>query len=322
RAAPASARAGSAVAPSSDTQQAGTESPATPTVVCPDLDAEYAEQRITPFPVPSATYRDLRVAAGGVLWVRCAEEVGTLGARRAGVTAEATADSVQRWSFAEQRLSTIVPKVNSYAVSGDGRHLVVRHEDQVTLTPADRTPAEDDPAVAGIDLSRLRFDLDPSAEWHQMFDETTRLMRENFWRADTDGVDFQAVARRWRPVVDRVRSHDDLVDVLWETVAELNTSHAYVLPSTPPGDASRKLGLLGADLTPVSGGWRIERILPGESSDPGARSPLLAAGVGARAGDLIVAVDGRPVDPVAGPARHLVGAADKPVELTLRRDGN
>src|SRR5699024_7187479 len=38
--------------------------------------------------------------------------------------------------------------------------------------------------------------------------------------------------------------------------------------------------------------------------------------------DLIVAVDGRPVDPVAGPARHLVGAADKPVELTLRRDGN
>ncbi|HLR27294.1 MAG TPA: PDZ domain-containing protein [Ruania sp.] len=321
-AAPASARAGSAVAPSSNTEQAGTESRATPTVVCPDLDAEYAEQRITPFPVPSATYRDLRVAAGGVLWVRCAEEVGTLGARRAGVTGEATADSVQRWSFAEQRLSTIVPKMNSYAVSGDGRQLVVRHEDQVTLTPADRTPAEDDPAVVRIDLSRLRFDLDPSAEWHQMFAETTRLMREHFWRADTDGVDFQAVARRWRPVVDRVRSHDDLVDVLWETVAELNTSHAYVLPSTPPGDASRKLGLLGADLTPDSGGWRIERILPGESSDPGARSPLLAAGVGARAGDLIVAVDGRPVDPVAGPARHLVGAADKPVELTLRRDGN
>src|SRR5699024_4412468 len=231
-------------------------------------------------------------------------------------------DGRERWPVGEQGRGTIVPKGERDAAAGAGRQLVVRHEDQVTLTPADRTPGEEDPAVVRIDLSRLRFDLDPMAEWHQMFEETTRLMAEHFWRADTDGVDFQAVTRRWRPVVDRVRTHDDLVDMLWETVAELNTSHAYVLPSTPRGDASRKLGLLGADLTPDSGGWRIERILPGESSDPGARSPLLAAGVGARAGDLIVAVDGRPVDPVAGPARHLVGAADKPVELTLRRDGN
>src|SRR5690606_25788202 len=41
----------------------------------------------------------------------------------------------------------------------------------------------------------------------------------------------------------------------------------------------------------------------------------------ARPGDLIVAVDGRPVDPVSGPSANLVGAADIPVELTLRRPG-
>src|SRR5699024_2941927 len=139
--------------------------------------------------------------------------------------------------------------------------------------------------------------------WRQMFAETTRLMAENFWRADTDGVDFAAVTDRWRPVVEQVRSHDDLVDVLWETVAELNTSHAYVLPADPPGDADRRLGLLGADLVPTEEGWRIERILPGESSDPGARSPLLAAGVGARPGDLVVAVDGAPAGPVAAAGR-------------------
>ncbi|BCB89745.1 hypothetical protein Psuf_070580 [Phytohabitans suffuscus] len=52
-----------------------------------------------------------------------------------------------------------------------------------------------------------------------------------------------------------------------------------------------------------------------------ARSPLAAPGVAAAAGDLVVAVDGRPVDPDLGPNALLVGAADKPVELTLRRDG-
>lgn len=314
----------SAVGTSTGEHHPGEEAktPASSAVASPDLDGDDAEQRITPFPVPSAAYRDLKVAAGGVLWVRCAEEVGALGARRAGVAGDAAADSLQRWSLADRSVSTIVAKVDSYAVSGDGQQLVVRHEQSVTLTPATRKPAEsEDPGVVSVDLSRLRFDLDPAAEWRQMFDETTRLMAENFWREDTDGVDFAAVTQRWRPVVEQVRSHDDLVDVLWETVAELNTSHAYVMPADPPGNAERRLGLLGADLVPAEGGWRIERILPGESSDPGARSPLLAAGVGARPGDVVVAVDGIPVDPVAGPARHLVGAADKPVELTLRTGG-
>ena len=53
----------------------------------------------------------------------------------------------------------------------------------------------------------------------------------------------------------------------------------------------------------------------------GAHSPLAAPGVAAAPGDLIVAVDGRPVDADLGPNALLVGQADKPVELTLRRDG-
>ena len=105
---------------------------------------------------------------------------------------------------------------------------------------------------------------------------------------------------RYRPLVARLAGHDDLVDLLWETVGELNTSHAYVNAASPPGDQDRRLGLLGADLSPTAEGWRVDRILPGESSDPEARSPLRAAGVGAQEGDLVVAVDGCPVDPPPG----------------------
>jgi tricorn protease len=53
----------------------------------------------------------------------------------------------------------------------------------------------------------------------------------------------------------------------------------------------------------------------------GARSPLAAPGVAAAPGDVVVAVDGRPVDPDLGPNALLAGKADKPVELTLRREG-
>lgn len=289
----------------------------------PDLDAEGAEQRVVPFPVPSGRYRDLRVVKDGVAWVREAGEAGQLGARRAGVTAEPGTDSVELWSFPTRSLATIVDKVDQLEVSGDGARLVVRHKDSVTVTPADRKPEDEDPAVVTVDLDRLRRQVSPRELWRQMFDENGRIMREHYWRSDMDGVDWDGVLERWRPLVDAVATHDDLVDLLWETVAELNTSHAYITApeQSDPALGRRRLGLLGADLARTAEGWRIERILPGESSEPEARSPLAAAGVGARVGDLLVAVDGTPVDPAYGPASRLTGAAGKPVELTLRREG-
>jgi tricorn protease len=58
-------------------------------------------------------------------------------------------------------------------------------------------------------------------------------------------------------------------------------------------------------------------VLPGESSDPRARSPLTAPGVDVRPGDAILEVGGRRVDPVTGPAPLLLGTADRPTELTV-----
>ncbi len=62
----------------------------------------------------------------------------------------------------------------------------------------------------------------------------------------------------------------------------------------------------------------MDRVLPGESSDPRARSPLAAPGAGVHAGDELVAVDGQPVDPVRGPWPLLAGTAGLPVELTVQ----
>jgi tricorn protease len=56
--------------------------------------------------------------------------------------------------------------------------------------------------------------------------------------------------------------------------------------------------------------------VPGESSDPRARSPLAGPGAQVQPGDLLVAVDGRPVG-AEGPGPLLVGTAGEAVELTL-----
>jgi tricorn protease len=285
----------------------------------PDIDVDGAEERVVPFPVSSGRYRTLLAAKGGVLWVHETDDAGVLGSRHAGAENEPAPNVLQFWSFEARKVTDVAEKVSTYAVSGDGERVVIRSGDGLSTQSATSKPGDDDPTAFDIDLTRVRYEVNPRAQWHQMFDENARIMRDHYWRADMNGVDWDGVVARWRPMIDRVATHDDLEDVLWETVGELNTSHAYVRRPHEPGDTSRKLGLLGADLARTADGWRIERVLPSESSDPGARSPLRAPGVDARPGDLIVAVDGRPVDPVAGPSANLVGAAETPVELTLRR---
>jgi tricorn protease len=142
-------------------------------------------------------------------------------------------------------------------------------------------------------------------------------MRDHFWVADMAGVDWAAETDRYRPLVDAVGSHNDLVDLLWELQGELGTSHAYVRGGAD-GDYSGRPGLLGADLEPAADGWTVVRVLPPETSAPAARSPLSGPGVDVRAGDVLLEVGGVPIDPAHGPAPLLVSRAGELVELTVR----
>jgi tricorn protease len=283
------------------------------------LDLEGLAARVVPFPVRAGNYGSLRAAEDSVLWLDV-PSLGMLGEGIIGAEDEHPKSSLQSYNLTKRKLSTIVEALDGYTLSTDGSRLAYRKDETVTVKASDTRSEED---AITVDLDRIRVTVDPVAEWRQMYDENWRLMRDNYWRADMGGVDWPAIHARYLPVAERAGSADDLRDVLWEVGAELNTSHAYV---SAPGreyrrEAARRLGHLGADLARgEDGGWRIARIVPGESSVAAGRSPLEAPGVAARAGDAIVAVDGRPVE-AAGPAALLAGKADQPVELTLRREG-
>ncbi|MFJ7944030.1 S41 family peptidase [Streptomyces sp. NPDC096354] len=286
------------------------------------IDLEGLADRIVPLPVEAARYSSLRAAKDGLLWLRH-PVTGVLG------TAGATPDSrgpetvLERYDLEKLHSDELASDVSRFAVSGDGKRLVLHTRGKLRVVPADsRVPAGSDDDHDGgsdtVDLSRIRRTVEPAAEWRQMYDEAGRIMRDNFWRPDMGGVDWDGVLDRYRPVLARVATHDDLVDLLWEVQGELGTSHAYV---TPPGgrhDDTSRQGLLGADISRTDDGdWRIDRILPSETSDPAARSPLAAPGVAVRAGDAILAVDGQEIDPLTGPGPLLTGSAGKPVELTV-----
>ena len=303
-----------------DGEHEGEQSPRTP-VTRVELDG--LADRIVPFPVEAAQYSTLRAAKGGVLWLRHPLQ-GVLGASLATPQAQLPTTSLERYDLERLRFDQLADDVDDFAVTGDGERLVVRTCGKLRVVPADSRASDEEENGNSItvDLSRLRVIVEPAAEWRQMYAETGRLMRDNFWRADMSGIDWDGVLDRYRPVLDRVATHDDLVDLLWEVHGELGTSHAYVTPPGGHSDGLCRQGLLGADISRHQDGhWRIDRILPSETSDPQARSPLAAPGVAVRAGDAILAVDGHPIDPAVGPGPLLIGTAGKPVELTVEMAG-
>jgi tricorn protease len=282
------------------------------------VDPEQMAARVVALPVPEARYAQLRSVKGGLAWLR--EPVaGNLGIGGARLTDDRERPALERFDFRRQTVKVLQDQVDWFEASGDGTRLVVKDGDSLVVVPADRSPDPDNPDdKVYVDTSRARFLADPVALWRHAFDEAGRWMAHDYWAPDMAEVDWPAVLAEYRPLVERIASPRDFADLLWETFGELASSHAYVWRHPDDaGNESAVLGLLGADIErDGDGSWTVARIIPGESSDPRASSPLAAPGAQVLQGDRLLAVDGQPVGP-AGPGPLLVGAAGKPVELTL-----
>ena len=295
----------------------GSAAPDTADAVTVTVDAEGLAHRVIGVPVPQGNYSDLAATAGALLWLD-QELAGVTGDGRASLEDKNAAPSLVRFDLAKRRAVTIVEALDSYRLTGDGAKVVLVHDKQIRVCPAAAKADEESGQLVKVDLNRIRVRLDPVSVWGQAFDEAWRLQRDFFWTADMAGQDWDSVHARYRPIVDRLGSHDDLVDLLWELHGELGTSHAYVRPALVTENGSTGQGRLGADLAFTGAGWEITRILAGESSDPLATSPLTRPGVDARPGDVLLAIDGVELSEALTPAMQLAGSAGRAVELTLR----
>ncbi|MFE9597551.1 S41 family peptidase [Streptomyces hokutonensis] len=280
------------------------------------VEVEGLESRVTPFPVSASKYSALYpVSGGGLVWLRWPIS-GALGETFANPDDTSGRPTLEYFNISKAKKSELVDHLDWFAVSGDGSRLVVVDEDELRAVPS--TESGDGDSTVWIDLRRILHEVDPPAEWRQSYEEAGRLIRAHYWDPQMCGIDWNGVLDQYRPLVERVATPDDFADLLREVLGELGTSHAYVTPSRRnegPPHYQRRQGLLGANLVRREGGWTVTRILPGESSDSKARSPL--AGTGIREGAVLTHVDGRPVDQLTGPYPLLAGAGGTTAELTF-----
>ncbi|MFF9770761.1 S41 family peptidase [Streptomyces sp. NPDC014636] len=280
------------------------------------VEVEGLANRVTPFPVIASKYSALcPVAGGGLVWLRWPIS-GALGETFVNPADVSGRPTLEYFNISKAKKSELVDHLDWFAVSGDGTRLVVVDEGDLRAVPS--TEVGDGDTTVWIDLRRILHEVDPPAEWRHAYDEAGRLIRAYFWDPGMCGIDWDAVLDQYRPLVERVASPDEFADLLREVLGELGTSHAYVSAARRnegPAHYQRWQGLLGANLVRRDGHWAVRRILPGDSSDSKARSPL--AGTGIREGAVLTHVDGRPVDPVTGPYPLLAGSGGTTVELTF-----
>jgi len=201
------------------------------------------------------------------------------------------------------------------ALTVDAKKLLVRSGKGLSIIdlPKGKTTPEET-----VSLADLKTTVDLHAEWMQIFNECWRQMRDFFYDPGMHGVDWQAIREKYQPLVPYVNNRNDLNYIIGEMIGELSVGHAYISGGDKPQPERIKTGLLGATLSrDKSGFYRIDRILAGRNWAENLRSPLTEAGVDAKTGDFITAVNGKSTADIKNIYAALADKAGRQVELTL-----
>lgn len=270
-----------------------------------------ALDRVFDTPFPPDNYRDLTVGDGRLFVARQETPYG-------GQTDLVTL-KIQPVDAHGPKVETVLRDLEGYALSRDRSHLLLRKEKKLFVVKAGaRVP--DDLSEHALDLSSVVVPVEPQKEWRQMFHEAWRLQRDYFYDPGLHGVDWNAMKARYLPWVERVTDRHELNDVLSSMVSELAALHTFVFGGDSAQDPIQvEAATLGARLQPEKGGYRVEHVYVNDPDRVDLASPLSRALPSIREGDLIEAVNGRPVNTPGSLEARLQGQAGQQVLLSVRR---
>jgi tricorn protease len=259
-----------------------------PVVVKLDLDG--IGQRILSLPIPAKNYVNMVSGKSGILFLSEAPMVVTEDDQ------ENLPQTIQKFDLSKRKVDKLLEDINDFVVSADGNKILYRKAEQWATAATDEPPAAGGPPKPG--LGPLKLDgwevyVEPKAMWKQIYSETWRIERDFFYDPHYHGLDLAKAKKKYEPFLDGVASRAELTYLFQECLGELTVGHMFVGGGERPEPKKLKGGLLGADYTRENGRYRVARVFDGENWNPGLQAPLTQPGVNVKAGDYILAVNGR-----------------------------
>ncbi len=207
---------------------------------------------------------------------------------------DVTPEDVDLYSYKieDKKTTQVLEGINNYHLSADGKKLAYKAGKKFGIVDAGAKSKVGDGAV---DLADVKFKIDRSEEFSQIFNEAWRIERDWFYDKNMHGLDWAATGEKYRAFVPDCGNRQDLTYLIGEMIAELNTGHTYVYGGDTGAPIKRvPTGVLGCefDLPAGSNFYRIGHVIPGKTWSDDMRSPLADPGCPIKEGDYLIAVDG------------------------------
>ena len=281
------------------------------------VDVEGLGQRITALPLPAGRYR-LLLADGDKLYYSSfggfgmppgGPAPGGPGGRGAAAVKTFDLKTLQTGDGPADMPLVLTPDAKKALVRSEGKYKVVSFGG----------PGGPGGRGGSVPTDEMDMMIDHEAEWAQIYDESWRITRDNFYVENMHGVDWNHMREKYGQMLPYVKHRDDLTYLIGELIGELNIGHAYITSGEKPDIPRIATGLLGATYSKDkgTGAFRIEKIFRGADWDATLRSPLRTPGVNAKVGEYIVEVNGTPAKDLVDPGQALIGKAGKTVSLKI-----
>jgi tricorn protease len=260
-----------------------------PVVVKIDIDG--IGQRILSLPIPPKNYLNLLPGKSGILFLAEGPMVLTEDDQ------PNVSQTIQKFDLSKRKVDKVLDEVNDFTVSFDGEKILYRKGDAWATASTDDGPgaggAPPKPGFGPLKLDGWEVYVEPRAMWKQIYNETWRIERDFFYDPHYHGLDLEKAKKKYAPYLDGIASRDELTYLFQECLGEMTVGHMFVGGGERPEPKKLKGGLLGADYSLENGRYRLAKVYDGENWNPGNQAPLTQPGVSVKAGDYILAVNGR-----------------------------
>ena len=274
------------------------------------VDIDGIGQRASVLPLPAGSYRLILADAGKLYY----GSFGGMMMGGAGPRSFNPGSAVKVLDLKTLKTSD-GPKATPLAFTPDHKKCLVRDGGKFYVTSFGGPAKLDEP----VPTSEMDMLIDHEAEWKQIYDESWRVTRDNFYVENMHGIDWNAIHDKYAVMLPYVKHRHDLTYLIGEMIGELTIGHAYITSGEVPEIPRVKTGLLGGKFSrdAKTGAFRIEHIYKGASWDKSLVSPLDGPGINAKVGQYITKVNGTPASELVDIHQALIDKVGKTVSLEI-----
>lgn len=219
---------------------------------------------------------------------------------------------IHSYSLSDGKATDYAKNVSDMVISADRENALINQNNSWSIVATAKPPKDEEKLKMD-----LKIKVNPKEEYHQMFKEGWRYMRDFLYVDNVHGAPWDTIYEWYAPWIDHVRHRTDLNYVVDIMSGEVSVGHSYVSGGDMPKINRVPVGLLGCDFEWTEEGYRIKKIYTGENWNPGVYAPLGLPGINVNEGDYVISINGKTVHPEENIYSYLEQTANREITIEV-----